>query len=498
MVDLLLIIPLVGYLSVLLAVGFFSSRAIKTHEDYYMGGKKIPGWALALSERSTDMSAWLIISVPALSYLYGTSALWVPLGCYIGSMIQWVFYSKRFMEEQEKYGAVTAVDYLAKKHPGGAVGIRVLGAATCFLFYIFYVSAQFAGGGRVMGVFGVSFTVGMVAAAIIIIGYCMAGGFISVVWTDVLQALLMLVTLGIVPIIGLMEIRSRGLSIFLTLSQMGSSMISPFGGKSGMAAGLFLGNSLSWIFGYMGGEPHFFIRHMAIRSERERKSALIIAMVWGAITTFGAWILGVISLTLFSSESAFGVAHSELTEGVAEGILPMTITALVPPVIAGILLAGVIAGMMSTADSQLLVASSAISEDLYHNVIMGGKKVREKHLIWISRLTTLVIGALAFAFVYFQENVVYNLVSYGWAGLAGAFAPSITLSLFWKKFSKAGVYASFISGIVVTVLWISTGFDSAISVRLVSFILPFAAAILASLAFPGGLDEKIESREEKQ
>ena len=166
--------------------------------------------------------------------------------------------------------------------------------------------------------------------------------------------------------------------------------------------------------------------------------------------------------------------------------------------ITGILLAGVIAGMMSTADSQLLVASSAVSEDLYHNVILKGKKVREKRLIGISRLTTLAIGALAFAFVYFQENVVYNLVSYGWAGLAGAFAPSITLSLFWKRFSKAGVYASFVSGLVVTVLWVSTGLDSIISVRLVSFILPFAAAILALLTFPRKSNEKIGFQEKKQ
>jgi len=469
------LVALVLYLTIILGIGFLASIKIKTHKDYYIGGKKLPGWALALSERSTDMSAWLIISVPALAYTMGVSALWIPVGCYIGSIIQWVFYSKKLREEREKYDAVTAVDYLAKKHPDGATGIRILGAIVCFMFFIFYVAAQFAGGGKILGeTFGVSMVWGIVITAIIIIVYCIAGGFLSVVWTDVIQALLMVVTLVVVPAVGLVTAHLQGLSLVSALASAGPGMLSWTGGVKGAAAGLLIGTHLSWIFGYLGGEPHFFIRQMAVRSEKERKTAVIIAIVWGALTTVGAWLVGAVALTLFGQ----GVVLDP------EQILPYTLLHLTPPFVAGILLAGAIAGMMSTADSQLVVASSAVSEDLYHNVIHKGGEISEKKLIWISRIITLTVGILAFVFAFTQTRVVYMLVSYGWAGLAGAFAPSITLSLWWKRFSKAGVYAAFIVGIITTIAWIVSGLDTILTVRIASFVIPFPAAVIASLLFP--------------
>ena len=474
---------LVLYLVIILGIGFWASIKIKNHKDYYIGGKKLPGWALALSERSTDMSAWLIIGVPALAYRMGVSALWIPVGCYLGSIIQWIFYSKKLREERDEYDAITAVDYLAKKHPHGAVGIRILGAITCFLFYIFYVSAQFAAGGTILNqTFGVSMLAGMAITAVVIIVYCMAGGFLSVVWTDVIQALLMVVTLVVIPIVGLFVISTQGLSITSALANVNPEMVSWTGGAKGAAAGLSIGTSLSWIFGYLGGEPHFFIRQMAVRSEKERKQAIWVAIVWGAFTTIGAWLIGVVALTLYGSD-VFG-AHATLGQSAAEGILPYTLLQLTPPFVAGILLAGAIAGMMSTADSQLVVASSAVSEDLYHNVLHRSEKIPEKMLVLISRIITLVIGIAAFVFVYLNPGAVYELVSYGWAGLASAFVPSVTLSLWWKKFSKAGVYAAFIVGILVTIVWIASGLNDILTVRIASFAIPFPAAVIASLLFP--------------
>jgi sodium/proline symporter len=163
------------YLAVVLGIGLYVVRYTKTHKDYYIGGEKLPGWALALSERSTDMSAWLMLSVPALAYTLGVSALWVPFGCFIGSVIQWVFYSRRLREAREKYDAVTVVDYLAKKHSGGEQAIRIIGAIICFVFFIAYVSAQFAGGGKILArTFNLPVLPGMIITAIVVIGYCMA------------------------------------------------------------------------------------------------------------------------------------------------------------------------------------------------------------------------------------------------------------------------------------------------------------------------------------
>jgi sodium/proline symporter len=212
---------------------------------------------------------------------------------------------------------------------------------------------------------------------------------------------------------------------------------------------------------------------MAIRSEKDRKQAMGIAIVWGLFTTIGAWALGAVAFALFGANA---VAD-------AEDIMPYAVMALTPSILAGILLSGAIAGMMSTVDSQLLVASSAVSDDLYCELVAKGN-VNEKRALRISRATTVLVGVFALIFALTGENVVYNLVSYGWSGLAGAFAPSITLSLFWKRFSKAGVYASFIVGITTTVIWISLGLDVVLTERIVSFVIPFVAAILASLAFP--------------
>jgi len=456
------------YLVVVLGIGFWVARYIRTHKDYYIGGKKLPGWALALSERSTDMSAWLMLSVPALAYTLGVSALWVPFGCFLGSIIQWVFYSKRLREERDKYDAITVVDYLAKKHIDGAKTIRIIGAVICFVFFTAYVSAQFAGGGKILArTFNIPMMTGMVTAAVIVIVYCIAGGFLSVVWTDVIQALLMVFTLVLVPIIGLFKLP---IPLGEALKMAGPTITSWLGGVKGAPAAFLIGVHMSWIFGYLGGEPHFVIRQMAIRSEAERKQAMAIAIVWGLLTTFGAWLLGLVALSMFGAEA---VADPE-------EIMPYTVIHLTPPLLAGILLAGAIAGMMSTADSQLVVASSSIVQDLYCGIIKKGETRKEKVVI-LSRIITLIVGALAFVIAVTSERVVYTLVSYGWSGLAAAFAPAVTLSLWWKKFNKIGVCTSFIVGLVVTIVWIVTGLDKILTVRIASFGISMATAVVVTL-----------------
>jgi sodium/proline symporter len=198
------------------------------------------------------------------------------------------------------------------------------------LFFIFYVSSQFAAGGKILKeAFDVPLLSGMGIVANIIIVYCMAGGFLSVVWTDVMQAILMIVTLGVIPVIGLLQIHAQGLSITSALSSIGPDMISWTGGVEGAAAGLLIGTHLSWIFGYMGGEPHFFIRQMAVRSEKERRTAILVAVIWGAIAMMGSWLIGIVALTLFGGD-VFDVPHAALSQEVAEGILPYTLLRLAP------------------------------------------------------------------------------------------------------------------------------------------------------------------------
>jgi sodium/proline symporter len=297
----------------------------------------------------------------------------------------------------------------------------------------------------------------------------MAGGFLSVVWTDVIQAILMIVTLVVVPIIGLAKMP---VPLGEALHSMSPTITSWLGGKTGMAAGLLIGVHMSWIFGYLGGEPHFVIRQMAIRNEKERKQAIVIAIIWGLLTTFGAWLLGLVALSLFGPSA---VADPE-------EIMPYAVIYLTTPLIGGILMAGAIAGMMSTADSQLVVASSSVAEDLYSGVMKRGKTQRETTLK-ISRIVTLIAGILAFIFALTSERVVYTLVSYGWSGLAAAFAPAVTLSLWWKRFGKTGVLTALVVGPAVTIIWIVTGLDTLLTVRIASFVISILVTVIVTLLF---------------
>jgi len=478
-VELQIIVALIGYMFAVLGIGYWSAKKVKSEADYYIGGNKLPGFALALSERSTDMSGWLLIGMPGLAWAVGLSAVWVLVGTAGGAIFQWVVYSRWFMVERSKTGAITPNDYLAKKFPGGADTIRILGSLTVFLFFVAYVGSQFKAGGKVLyQSFGIEPVFGIFIVAVVVIGYSMAGGFVTVVWTDVLQALLMIFTLVVLPGILFIKVMfDPSLSIMQSLSAAGGGRDLWFGGKEGAASLFLLGANISWFFGYMGGEPHIFVRMMALSDEKQRRAGIVTAIIWGTLTATGAFLLGLLALTLHGQLQLF-VADREM-------ILPFMILEHTPAFLAGILLAGSIAALMSTADSQLVVASSAVAEDFYQKVLRKKKTFSEKIKLRISRFTTFGIGILGIILVFSVDQYVYTIVSWGWAGLSGSFAPIMTLTFLWKKFSKAGVIASFIGGIGSTIFWVAMGYDeSIITVRLISFPVGFVCAVLASLIWP--------------
>lgn len=470
------LIALVGYLAIVLGIGYWSSRKVENEEDYFIGGYKVPGFALALSERSTDMSGWLLIGMPGLAWAAGLSAIWILLGTAGGAVFQWVLYSRKFMKEKRRTGAVTPNDYIANKFPGGAKAIRSIGAIIVFIFYIAYVGSQFQAGGKVLDqTFGINPQTGVLIVAAIVIVYALAGGFITVVWTDTLQALLMVVTLVVLPLILIGQVMSDpNLSIMGGLAASGGGRASWLGGKSGAAAGLMLGANLSWFFGYMGGEPHIFVRMMALKNESQRRKGIITAIVWGTLTSIGAFMLGLLARVIHGAPEEI-VADREM-------VLPFMVLEHTPGFVGGVLLAGAIAAMMSTADSQLVMASSAVAEDLYNKVINEGKEFSEKMRLRISRVATLLIGIFGFILVNVAEGYVYEIVGWGWAGLAGAFGPVMTLTFVWDRFNKAGVIASLIVGPVFTIAWIVSGLASEIvTARLLSFPVGFIAAVIATL-----------------
>lgn len=473
------IIGLVGYLLVVVLVGRWGSKIIESEEDFFLGGEKLPGWALALSERSSGMSGWLLLGVPGLAWATGVSAVWVLVGTTFGAIFQWVVYARPFMEGRKETGAVTPIGLLAEKIPSDSPVVRVLPAIVTFVFYMGYVGSQFLAGGKILQkVFGIDSLVGLLIVAGLVIAYSLAGGFPAVVWTDVMQALLMIFTLIVLPGYLLVNVfLDPTVSLMGGLAASGGNRAALFGGRTGAAALIFVGASLSWFFLYLGGYPHLNARMMAVRNDGDRRSAIIVASVWGVATSTGAVLLGLLTRVINGAPQAIQADR--------EMVLPYMVLNHLPGLLGGVLLAGALAAMMSTADSQIVVASSSAAQDIYNKVLTKNRQYSEKARLRISRIATLAVGLIGLFISIMTSNLVYTLVTYSGTGLFSAFGPAFTLLFFWEdNFSKAGLVAAFIAGPAATILWITLGLESIITVRLIAPPIGFIFAIGASLLWP--------------
>jgi len=484
-----ILVEFVLYLLLMLGVGIYFARKKMTQEGFLLGAKKIPGWALALSERATGESAWLVLGLTGFAFTAGLSSIWIAVGCVSGIVISWAWLANNFRKERDKYNALTLPDYFAAKYKDQGMFIRLFSSIIIIFFFILYVAAQFSGAGKTLNItFGMSKMLGIIIAAIIVVAYSMAGGFFSVVWTDVIQGILMFITLVITPIIGLFVLAHEHISIMHSLNIAGAGMNSWTGGAVGFAAGVLIFNNFSWFFGYLGGQPQLDARWMAMKSEKDVRTGKIVAISWTVLAYIGAILLGLEAFALFG--------HGAVTD--AEQILPLMLMRMFPAWIAGLLLAGAVAAMMSTADSQLLVATSSVSEDIIHKAMK--RNVSERQLVLISRITVLSIGIIAFILAITSKSLIYTIVGWAWAGIGCSFAPAVILSFFWKKFSSAGVVASLLSGFTTTVIWMTTGLDKAFTARAASFIVAFVAAVIFTFIFPkkgDSISEETAKRKEK-
>jgi sodium/proline symporter len=464
----------------MLGVGFYFARKKMNQVDFHLGGKKIPGWALALSERATGESAWCLLGLTGFAFASGLSSIWIAIGCVSGIVVSWLWLAQEFRRERDKYETLTLPDYFATKYANRGKFIRWFSSIIIIFFFILYVSAQFSGGGKTLNItFGIPVTTGIIISAVIVILYAIAGGFFSVVWTDVLQALLMIITLVITPVIALIVIARSNLSIVSALAQAGGGVDSLTGGVIGFAAGTLIVNNFAWFFGYLGGQPQLNARWMAMRDDKEVRLGAKIAIIWTILAYTGAITLGLAAITLYGQNV---VADPEQ-------ILPFMLMNLMPAWLAGILLAGAVAAMMSTADSQLLIATSSISEDIIHKAM--NKKLSDKRLVLISRCTIFVIGVIALILAFTSKSLIYTIVHFAWAGIGCSFSPAVILSFFWKRFTARGVIASLVSGFTVTVLWMITGWDKIIAATAVTFAVAFICAVVATLMSPAETKETV-------
>jgi sodium/proline symporter len=472
-----ILIVMIGYLTLLILWGLYQGRRVKTDSDYSIAGRKLPGWVAALSERATGESSWCLLGLPGAAYASGLTEIWTALGCVVGIITAWALIAWRLRDEAENYDVTTFTDYIAKRHGDMSKWIRIVGSFTIVFFFFFYVGAQFLGGGKTLfTLFKINPNIGMLITALIIVPYTIYGGFRSVVYTDVVQALVMITTLIIGPIAGIIYLSSHvDPNLFAqtfpqALSKAGPDYVSLTGAASGFAAGIVIMGGFSWFFGYLGGQPQLSMRFMAIKDPVQAKKARNIGIAWTVIAYVGALTIGWIGIAIFGPT---GLADQEY-------VMPSVMLKVFPPAIAAVLITGAIAAMISTADSLLILSSTELSEN-----ILKRQKSKLTHLAR-SRIVTAVLAGIALLLAYFSPSkLIFTIVGYVWAGVGGTFSIVILLTLFWKRFHGKAALITIITGMLFTIIWISTGLDAKIiTARVMTFLVAGIVAIISTLLFP--------------
>jgi sodium/proline symporter len=468
---------MIAYLALLIMWGLYQGRKVKTESDYSIAGRSLPGWVAALSERATGESSWALLGLPGAAYACGLMETWTAIGCVAGIVTAWAAIAWRLRDEATEFEVTTFSGYIAKRHGDMEKWIRIAGSFTIVFFFFFYVGAQFLGGGKtLLSIFGIDPRLGMLITAAIIVPYTIYGGFRSVVYTDVVQAIVMIVALVVGPIAGIIYITNTpGLfanSIPEALRAAGPSCCSFTGAMSGFAAGAGIMGGLSWFFGYLGGQPQLSMRFMAIKDPVQARRGRNVGIAWTVLAYIGALAIGWIGIAIFGPN---GLEDSEV-------VMPMVMFEIFPDVVAAILVTGAIAAMISTADSLLVLSSTELSENLigqFGGGAWGANALRR------SRITTAVLAVIALALAYVSPSrVIYTIVGFVWAGIGGTFSVVILLTLFWKRYHGRAVLCTIVGGLLFTIVWQSTGMETVLSARVVNFVFSMCVAVVSTFVLP--------------
>ena len=458
------------YLLLIILIGVLSNRFISSQLDFLLAGRRLGPWVTAFSERASGESAWLLLGLPGAAIAVGYGEIWAVIGIISGIILSWFLIAEKLRAETEKYEALTIPDYLHKKFNDTSGIIKIFSSVIIAVFFTFYVSAQFHGSGKILNtIFDIEPLYGISLSAVVIILYTIMGGLLAVAWTDLVQGILMIGTLVILPIVGLIELSSFDTPLRDLIMSTDSAKSSLVSGFSGLAALSVIIGGLSWGLGYFG-QPHLLIRYMAIRSVKDVKKARLIAALWAIPGISGAFLIGVIGMGYFGEDSFIGKD--------VENVMPMLAQELLPAWLAGLLISGAVAAMMSTADSQLLVSTSAISEDLGVNVLKKSNKLLN------SRVITVLLGIFAYLVAMYSEwsgKTIFSIVSFAWSGLGSSFGPALLLTLWWKGVTRKGIIAGLFTGSITTIIWGSNLYlQSIVTERFISFALAFVAIIIIS------------------
>ncbi len=447
------IIALTLYVLVLFVIGIIASRKVKNMSDYYVGGKKLGFWAVAFSARATGESGWLLIGCTGMGAIAGLSSYWIVVGEVLGVAISWAFMAKRFKRETDRYNSITVPDYLSSRFKTKTHWLRGIAATVLSVFVIIFVSSQIVATGTAFeSLMNMNYFAGALLGFVIVLTYIFIGGFVAAVWSDFFQGLLMFLGLVLLPIVAWYGMGHEE-SITTSLHNIDPGLTNIFGSSDDTLLNVFTMLGFAMIgLGFLGS-PQVYVRFMSIKNESEITKGKWVAILFTIITDFAAISIGILARVFFTEngqdpEAVLGTAGENVLGMMAEQFLPLTLVA--------IYIAIVLSAIMSTIDSLLILASSAITRDFYQKIFRPN--VKDERLTKISRYVTVGIAVIALGIaisigILVPDRELFWIIIFGWSGIAATFCPVIILALFWKGYSEKGAIASMISGFLCVPLF---------------------------------------------
>ncbi|HUF79428.1 MAG TPA: sodium/proline symporter, partial [Thermoanaerobaculia bacterium] len=450
----------VGYLALIVAIGVWAARFSSAGvAEFFVGGRRMHRFVVALSAVVSGRSAWLILGVVGLTYQRGASAVWAVVGYIVVELFLFLYFARRLRRFAEVHDCVTVPDVFAARFGDRSGALRLTLAAVFLLFIVGYVAGQFVAGGKAFATgFGLDPTAGILLTAGIVLAYTVLGGFLAVSVTDVVQALFMIVALVVVPAVAISL--EGGLGVLAAgLAALDPALVDPTALGFGALLG-FLGIGLG-----SPGNPHILARYLSIRNAEELRTAAVVGTLWNVVMAWGALFAGLAGRLWVPDPAA-------LPAGDVENLYPFLASQVLPSWLFGLVIAAIFAAIMSTTDSQLLVAASAVVRDVYEKVLHRSEEVPQRRLVLLSRAVVLALVVLSVLMGFYAEQVVFWLVLFSWAGLGASLGPTSILALYWRGTTRAGVLAGLVAGAATVVVWKLT---PALSGRLYELVPGFLA-----------------------
>jgi sodium/proline symporter len=470
------LITFIAYLILLLGIGFFFYRRLASIEDYLLGGRGMGSWVTALSAQASDMSGWLLMGLPGAIYLGGTGQVWIAVGLFIGTFLNWMLVSARLRIYTQKTNAITLPCFFESRFKDTTGLLRIVSAIIILIFFAIYASSGLVATGLLFeSTFGVKYSVAVAIGGFVIIAYTFLGGFMAVCWTDLLQGALMVFAVVVVPLLTYNRAGGIGaVSKAMAIKNISSGLL-PEAQTLPIALCMIV-SSMAWGLGYFG-QPHILVRFMSIKSVAKLKRSMTIAIIWVLLSLSGAVFVGFIGIAIYDN----------LSGGEQEKVFIYMIRDLFNPWFGGILLAAIFSAIMSTIDSQLLVSSSALSEDFYCKAIK--KQASQKEIVLVGRACVIIISIIALFLALDRNSTILSIVAYAWGGFGAAFGPLVLFALFSRKTSWQSALAGMVTGTVVLVLWKQTGLSN----KMYEIVPGFAANCLTILLVNLLIGQKDES-----